>query len=290
MLVSYDEREIPFDLLVTIPLNMGADFIARSGLGDELNYVPVDKNTLRSTAYPNIFAVGDASDIPASKAGSVAHFSVEIFCDNFLQLVAGKPMTGSFDGHANCFIESGNGKGLLIDFNYDTEPMTGQVPGSDRRPVQPARGDQGEPPGQARVPVDVLECPAPGQAHSVAVAHVDGRQEHRRTKEQDTMPVTTLDGRQIHVNDEGFLTDPTEWNEIWATRWPPRSESPSPIRTGRPSTSCATITPSRAKHRPSAESRRSGGIPVKELFKLFPQKPAKKMAYIAGLPKPHGCV
>ena len=127
-LVSYDEREVPFDLLVTIPLNMGADFIARSGLGDELNYVPVDKTTLRSTAYPNIFAVGDASDIPASKAGSVAHFSVEIFCDNFLQLVAGKPMTGAFDGHANCFIESGNGKGLLIDFNYDTEPMTGKYP------------------------------------------------------------------------------------------------------------------------------------------------------------------
>lgn len=128
MLVSYDEREIPFDLLVTIPLNMGADFIARSGLGDELNYVPVDKGTLQSTAHPNIFAVGDASDIPASKAGSVAHFSVEIFCDNFLQLVAGKPMTGAFDGHANCFIESGAGKGLLIDFNYDTEPMTGKYP------------------------------------------------------------------------------------------------------------------------------------------------------------------
>ena len=63
-LVSYDEREVPFDLLVTVPLNMGADFVARSGLGDELNYVPVDKHTLLSTAYDNIFAVGDASDIP----------------------------------------------------------------------------------------------------------------------------------------------------------------------------------------------------------------------------------
>lgn len=127
-LISYDEREIPFDLLVTIPLNMGAEFIARSGLGDEFNYVPVDKHTLRSTAHPNIFAVGDASNIPASKAGSVAHFSVEIFCENFLDLIAGKPMRGSFDGHANCFIESGNGKGLLIDFNYETEPLTGKYP------------------------------------------------------------------------------------------------------------------------------------------------------------------
>jgi len=127
-LVSYDEREVPFDLLVTVPLNMGADFVARSGLGDELNYVPVDKHTLQSKAHANIFALGDASDIPASKAGSVAHFSVEIFVDNFLQLIAGKPMTGSFDGHANCFIESGDGKALLIDFNYETEPLTGKFP------------------------------------------------------------------------------------------------------------------------------------------------------------------
>ncbi|MGD9960123.1 type III sulfide quinone reductase, selenoprotein subtype [Nocardioides sp.] len=127
-LVSYDEREVPFDLLVTVPLNMGADFVERSGLGDELNYVPVDKHTLQSKAFSNIFAVGDASDIPTSKAGSVAHFSVEIFVDNFLELIEGKPMTGSFDGHANCFIESGDGKGLLIDFNYDTEPLTGTYP------------------------------------------------------------------------------------------------------------------------------------------------------------------
>lgn len=68
-LVSYDEREVPFDLLVTVPLNMGADFVGRSGLGDELNYVPVDPHTLLSRAHTNIFAIGDANDIPASKAG-----------------------------------------------------------------------------------------------------------------------------------------------------------------------------------------------------------------------------
>jgi sulfide:quinone oxidoreductase len=128
VLVSYDEREVPFDLMVTIPVYMGEDFVARSGLGDELNYVPVDKHTLLSTAYPNIFAVGDASNIPASKAGSVAHFAVEIFVENFLEHVAGLPMTGSFDGHANCFVESGDDKALLIDFNYDTEPLPGKYP------------------------------------------------------------------------------------------------------------------------------------------------------------------
>ncbi|WP_353511211.1 FAD/NAD(P)-binding oxidoreductase [Intrasporangium sp.] len=128
VLISYDEREVPYDQLVTIPLNMGADFVARSGLGDDLNYVPVDKHTMQSTAHPEIFALGDAGNLPTSKAGSVAHFSVEVFVENFMELIAGKPMTHSFDGHANCFVESGGGKALLLDFNYDTEPLMGTFP------------------------------------------------------------------------------------------------------------------------------------------------------------------
>jgi len=127
-MVSMDEREIAFDLLVTIPVNMGADFIARSGLGDELNYVPTDKHNFLSDAFPNIFVLGDASNIPASKAGSVAHFAIDLFSENFVNYVNNRPMEHSFDGHANCFIESGNRKGLLIDFNYEVEPLTGRFP------------------------------------------------------------------------------------------------------------------------------------------------------------------
>ena len=127
-MVSMDEREVAFDLLVTVPLNMGADFIERSGMGDELNYVPVNKRNFLSDTYPNIFALGDASNIPASKAGSVAHFAVDLFSENFVDYVNGRPMNHNFDGHANCFIESGNGKGLLIDFNYQVEPLSGKFP------------------------------------------------------------------------------------------------------------------------------------------------------------------
>ena len=127
-MVSMDEREIAFDLLVTIPVNMGADFIARSGLGDELNYVPVSKRTFLSDKFANIFVLGDASNIPASKAGSVAHFAIDLFSENFVEYVEGRPMKHEFDGHANCFIESGHRKGLLIDFNYDVEPLTGRFP------------------------------------------------------------------------------------------------------------------------------------------------------------------
>ena len=97
-LVSYDQREVPFDLLVTVPLNMGADYVARSGLGDEMNYVPVDRRTLRSTAHANIFAVGDANDLPTSKAGSVAHFSADVVVENMLSAIRGLPLRASFDG------------------------------------------------------------------------------------------------------------------------------------------------------------------------------------------------
>jgi sulfide:quinone oxidoreductase len=90
--------------------------------------VPVDKQTLQSKKFDSIFVLGDANDIPASKAGSVAHFEIEGFVENFLEHVAGKPMTHAFDGHANCFIETGHGKAMLIDFNYVTEPLPGKYP------------------------------------------------------------------------------------------------------------------------------------------------------------------
>lgn len=126
--VSYDERRVPFDLLVSIPINMGQDFLARSGLGNELNLVPVDKFTQKSTQFDNIFALGDTNNIPASKAGSVAHFEVDVFVENFMQHIAGQDMTHRFDGHANCFIETGGGKAMLIDFNYNVEPLPGKYP------------------------------------------------------------------------------------------------------------------------------------------------------------------
>jgi sulfide:quinone oxidoreductase len=128
VLVAYDEEEVSYDLLVTVPVNKGAEVIARSGLGDELNHVRVDKGTFLSKEHDNIFALGDAANLPTSKAGSVAHFSVDVWAENFLRYVDGLEMTERFDGHANCFIESGHGKGLLIDFNYDTEPLPGKYP------------------------------------------------------------------------------------------------------------------------------------------------------------------
>ena len=127
-LVAWDEQEVPFDLLVSIPTNKGDAAIERSGLGNELGFVLTNKQTLRSDKYANIFTIGDATDVPASKAGSVAHFQSEILTENLLSAMAGRPLEAKFDGHTNCFIESGHGKGLLIDFNYEHEPVPGNFP------------------------------------------------------------------------------------------------------------------------------------------------------------------
>ena len=125
---SYDDREIPYDLLVSIPTNMGIKAIEDSGIGDDLNYIEVDKFTLQSDRWPNVFAVGDTTNIPASKAGSVAHFQHETAVHNILQYINGKPLDEHFDGHSLCYIESGYGKAILIDFNYDYEPVPGTYP------------------------------------------------------------------------------------------------------------------------------------------------------------------
>jgi sulfide:quinone oxidoreductase len=129
-LVSFDDREVGFDLAVVVPLHGGAPYINRSaGLGDPLGFVPADERTLQAKARSNVFVIGDAADLPVSKAGSVAHFEGEVLARNVRRYLAGEPFDANFDGHTNCFIESGFGKALLIDYNYETEPVTGRFPG-----------------------------------------------------------------------------------------------------------------------------------------------------------------
>jgi sulfide:quinone oxidoreductase len=128
-LVGYDGREVPFDLAVVIPVHSGAAYVADSpGLGDALDFVPTDPHTLQSLVAPNVFAIGDAANLPASKAGSVTHFEGEVLVENIRRFLAGEPLDASYDGHTNCFIETGFHKAMLIDFNYDAEPVGGHFP------------------------------------------------------------------------------------------------------------------------------------------------------------------
>jgi len=128
-LISWDGREVEFDLAVVIPLHGGAAYVEDSpGLGDELGFIPTDNATLQSTVADNVFVVGDAADLPASKAGSVTHFEGEVLVENLVAFLRGEPIEHRYDGHANCFIETGFSKALLIDFNYEQEPVGGHYP------------------------------------------------------------------------------------------------------------------------------------------------------------------
>ncbi len=127
-ILSYDEKEVPFDCLVTIPVHMGDSMVGRSGLGDDMDFILTDKFTLQSKKFENIFALGDAANLPTSKAGSVVHFAADVLEENLMCAIEGRPFTAQFDGHSNCYIETGFGKGALIDFNYDTEPLPGHFP------------------------------------------------------------------------------------------------------------------------------------------------------------------
>ena len=136
ILRSYDGREQPYDLLVTVPLHGGAEFVERSpGLGDALGFVPTDPHTLQAKARPNVFAIGDATDLPASKAGSVTHFEGDVLAENIARFLDGRELVPRFDGHSNCFIETGFSKALLIDFNYDLEPVPGHYPAAVGLPL-----------------------------------------------------------------------------------------------------------------------------------------------------------
>jgi sulfide:quinone oxidoreductase len=128
-LVSWDERTVAFDVLVTIPAHKGAAFLQEvPGLANEMGFVLTDPRTLQARLKPNLFVIGDATDVPASKAGSVVHFQSEVLEENVARFLAGERLDPAFDGHANCFIETGHDKALLIDFNYETEPLPGNFP------------------------------------------------------------------------------------------------------------------------------------------------------------------
>jgi sulfide:quinone oxidoreductase len=120
--------QVPYDLLVSTMPNLGAQYIEDSGMGDGMGYVFTNHHTLRAEKHDNIYVVGDAANVPTSKAGSVAHYEAEIVVENLLREIDDQEPKPLFDGHSTCFIVSGYDKAYLFDFNYKTEPLPGKFP------------------------------------------------------------------------------------------------------------------------------------------------------------------
>jgi sulfide:quinone oxidoreductase len=125
---TFDGRVVDYDLLCAIPPNLGPAVIDDSGLGDGAGYAITDPRTLKSRKAERIYLLGDNTNVATSKAGSVAHFEAETVVENLLREIEDKPPLHTFDGHANCFVETGYHKAMLLDFNYDIEPLEGSFP------------------------------------------------------------------------------------------------------------------------------------------------------------------
>ena len=125
---SHKGQKVGYDILVAIPPNFGDKAIMQSGLGDPMGYMQVNKQTLKAQNVDRVYVVGDATNVPTSKAGSVAHYMSYTIVENLIREIDGHEPLPNFDGHATCFLASGFEKAILLDFNYDVEPLPGKFP------------------------------------------------------------------------------------------------------------------------------------------------------------------
>ncbi|MCD4719055.1 MAG: NAD(P)/FAD-dependent oxidoreductase [Desulfobacula sp.] len=125
---SHKGNKIGYDLLVAIPPNMGNKCLIDSEVSDPVGYVATDNHTLKAENFDRIFVIGDTTNVPASKAGSTAHYMAYTLVDNLIREIDGHAALPKFDGHATCFLASGFEKAILLDFSYDVEPLPGKFP------------------------------------------------------------------------------------------------------------------------------------------------------------------
>lgn len=125
---SHKGDKVDYDLLVAIPPNMGDQMLIDSKISDPVGFVPTDNDTLKAENFDRIFVVGDTTNVPTSKAGSVAHYMAYTLVENLLREIDGHKAAKKFDGHATCFLASGFEKAILLDFNYNVEPLPGKFP------------------------------------------------------------------------------------------------------------------------------------------------------------------
>jgi sulfide:quinone oxidoreductase len=126
VVLSLEGEELPYDLLVLVPPHKGQQFLIDSGLAPAPGgWLPTDRHTLRVGGRENVYALGDATDLPLSKAGSTAHFEAPVVVEGIVAAVEGRAAKGKharYEGNVMCFFEIGDGKGTLLRFDYDHPP------------------------------------------------------------------------------------------------------------------------------------------------------------------------
>jgi len=123
---SLEGEELPYDLLILVPPHKGAQVLMDSGLAPAPGgWLPTDRHTLQVGGRPNVYALGDATDLPLSKAGSTAHFEAPVVTERIVAAIEGREPAGKhagYEGRVMCFFEIGDGKGTLLNFDYNHPP------------------------------------------------------------------------------------------------------------------------------------------------------------------------
>lgn len=328
---SYDGRIVDYDLLVTAPPMRGNQFIIDSGLGDEMGYLHPNLETLQHKKYPDIFVLGDAADLPTSKAGSAAVYQARVFVTNFLNYIKGEAMTRYYDGHAVCIVDTSHTKSTMIDRSYEVPAVTGKWPLPHLGPFSLLKATRfNHFAKRAMFLFYSVVMLAPRIFDRISDIQLVGKRFSRWGLRADgTTPLSTpplgrdstnfitpawkrhpnacvaaafstkvleipirheAAGVHIDINHEGFMTRPSQWTEdIGADLAQGINLEITPrhweiIRFARQSFLENQVSPTLRRF------EITGGFPIAELFELFPFKPSKLIAYVAGIPKPVGCI
>ena len=118
-----EEVVVPYDMIHVTPPMSAPDFIKRSPLADAAGWVDVDKYTLRHARYPNVFGLGDASNLPTSKTGAAIRKQAPVVVGNLISALRGEPLAARYDGYTSCPLVTGYGKLVLAEFDYDKDPQ-----------------------------------------------------------------------------------------------------------------------------------------------------------------------
>jgi sulfide:quinone oxidoreductase len=125
---SVQGDKVKYDTLVIVPTTIGDPVISNSGMDDGIGFVPTHHNTLKALKHDGVYVIGDATNVPTSKAGSVAHYEADVVVFNIMAEIYGAKPEEIYDGHSTCFIVYSKGTSSLIDFNYKIEPLPGKYP------------------------------------------------------------------------------------------------------------------------------------------------------------------
>lgn len=119
---SIEGEEAPYDLLIMVPPHRGSKVVEDSGLGDRGGWLPVDRHTLRAKAHPEIFGLGDCTDLPVSKSGAAAHFQAKVVVENVMADIRGKSADARYGGRVMCYFDAGYHRAMAMAFDYEHPP------------------------------------------------------------------------------------------------------------------------------------------------------------------------